>query len=88
MDDKELVIEAVGTSEVRKGVYSNMVTITSLQLEDVIDFFFIDGSSDSGAMTGSIVARIIMSRTALIALRDAIDTQLNKVSGENNADKG
>lgn len=83
MDDQELVIEAIGTPEVRKGAYSNMATITSLQLEDVVDFFFIDGNNDSGAMTGSIVARIIMSRTALIALRDAIDAQLNKVSGEN-----
>lgn len=83
--EDNVLIDAIGSPELRKGTYSNVASITSLRFEDVIDFYFIDGTSDSGALRGTLVSRIIMSREALIGLRDAIDQQINKQPGKSYA---
>ena len=71
--------------KIRQGVYSNCAFITSQPKEDRIDFAFIDDASEGNA-SGIVVARVILSRPALIELRDAITMHLSRAEEELDAD--
>lgn len=74
--EEQLKFDVAGNLETRKGVYANTVFISSQPSEDVLDFYFMDGSNSDGAMTGVIVSRVIMSRNTLLSFRGAIDRHL------------
>lgn len=50
-----------GTGRIsEKGAYSNIATLTSLQFEDIVGYYFIDETSPDGNMSGVLVSPVII----------------------------
>ena len=69
----------------RKGAYSNFVSLRSNESDSILDFCFLDAQNADGEMTGVLVSRIIMRNEQLIDLRDALDRQIIANSDVNGA---
>lgn len=75
-EKQEMVMAIDAQPDVRRGVYSNFVSLQSSETECIINFCLIDGNSPDGHMTGVLASRVIMRNEQLIDLRDAIDRQI------------
>lgn len=73
-------LELDGMGDVRSGVYANIALARTSPKESVLDFAFIDSNEqdpDGGIVTkGTFQARIIMSNSSLIELRDMLDKHI------------
>lgn len=73
-------LELEGISDVREGVYSNIALARTSPKESILDFAFIDSTEkkDDGTVTtkGLFQARIIMSNSSLIELRDMLNKHI------------
>lgn len=60
----------------RKGVYANIAEVRSMNKESIVSFFFADEAEetdDEVRMSGTMVARVIMTHDTLIELRDLLN---------------
>lgn len=78
MAGKELKLDVVGNLDMRRGAYANALFISSQPSEDILDFYFMDGSTDEGGQSGILAARVVMSRATLRSVKDAIEAHLSQ----------
>lgn len=73
-------LELDGMAEVRDGVYANIALARTSPKESILDFAFIDSNeqdADGNILTkGKFQARIIMSNSSLVELRDMLDKHI------------
>lgn len=73
-------LELDGMAEVRDGVYANIALARTSPKESILDFAFIDSNeqdADGNIVTkGKLQARIIMSNSSLVELRDMLDKHI------------
>lgn len=74
--DKIISVSVEADPGMRKGAYSNFVSLRSNESDCILDFCFLDAQNPDGIMTGVLVSRIIMKNDQLIDLRDAIDRRI------------
>lgn len=72
----ELQVAIDAQPEMRKGAYSNFVSLQSNEEDCILNFCLLDGQTADGVMTGVLTSRVIMKKERLYELRDAIDQQL------------
>lgn len=78
---KNLNVEVVIPEDVRKGVYSNLCTVTTTSGGEVIvDFVFThpNDKKDTSTQLGTVVARVIMNYELGKALKLLLESQLGK----------
>ncbi len=73
-------LELTGLEDIREGVYSNIALARTSPKESILDFAFIDANEpgpDGAVVTrGKFQARIIMSNSSLVELRDMLDKHI------------
>lgn len=76
--EKKIVasIEVEANPDMRRGAYSNFVSLRRNGSNCIMDFCFLDGEVEGRGMTGVLASRVIMSNDRLIELRDALDRQI------------
>lgn len=72
--------EIFGDVKVRTGSYANLVSISSGEREEIVNFILVDEVKEGERLSGVLTARVIMSTQTLIELRDAITNHLEKVT--------
>lgn len=73
-------LELDGMADIREGVYANIALARTSPKESILDFAFIDSSEPdaNGALVtrGKFQARVIMSNSSLVELRDMLDKHI------------
>ena len=63
----------------RKGAYANLVEVKSMSKESIMSFFFADEAEESEEevkMSGTMVARVVMTHDTLLELRDLLNKHI------------
>lgn len=74
----------------RKGAYANIAEVRSMNKESIVSFFFADEmeeTDDEVRMSGTMVARVIVTHDTLIELRDLLNRHIESnfgASGDDN----
>ncbi len=73
-------LELDGMAEIRDGVYANIALARTSPKESILDFAFIDSNEQDAegniVTKGKFQARIIMSNSSLVELRDMLDKHI------------
>ncbi len=73
-------LELDGMMDIREGVYANIALARTSPKESILDFAFIDSNEPDGqggvVTRGKFQARIIMSNSSLVEMRDMLDKHI------------
>lgn len=76
---KPVSFEMKADDSLRRGAYTNIAEVRSMSKESILSFFFADEAEetdDEVKMSGTMVARVVMTHETLIELRDLLDRHI------------
>lgn len=72
MDKEDRSMQITGDSDVRRGVFADLVFAQTSNQVTKLDFIQIEGEVDDSTLQGVLASRIYMTNESLIALRDML----------------
>lgn len=72
MDKEHRSVQITGDSDIRRGVFADLVFAQTPNQVTRLDFVQIEGESDDSTLQGVLASRVYMTNESLIALRDML----------------